>query len=74
MDMGFSMDVDCSMEMDTQIGHGLAAWTWLCSMDMDLDMHHIHEHGHAAWSWTCSMDMDMQHGSILAVWTLKLQQ
>jgi hypothetical protein len=35
-----------------------AAWTWRCSMDMDMQ----HEYGDAAWTWRCSMDMDMQRG------------
>ncbi len=50
-----------------QHGHGYAAWTYTCSMD--IDMQYRHGHGHAAWTLICSigmimpvdMDMDMQN-------------
>ncbi len=44
-----------------QHGHEHAAWTWTCSIDMDMQ----HGIGHASWTWTCSMDMDIH-----AAWTL----
>jgi hypothetical protein len=46
-----------------QHGHGQAAKSWTCSMD--LDMHR--GHGHAA--WTCIMDTVMQHGQGHNLWT-----
>jgi hypothetical protein len=51
----FSKDMDmqngtwtCSIYIDTQHGHGNAAWTWKCGMDMEMQ----HGHRHAAWTWT----------------------
>ncbi len=48
-----------------QHGNGHAAWTSICSIDMDI------QHGHGAWTSTCSIDRDMQHGhgSGHAAWT-----
>jgi hypothetical protein len=56
----------CNIDMGMQHGHGhsactvlgYAAWTWICSMDMDMQ----YVLGHAEWAWTCGMDMDMQNG------------
>ncbi len=57
-------DCDNPVDMDTQHGHGHAAWKQTRSMDMD--MQHGNRHaartwtvGHAAWTWTCSVETDM---------------
>jgi hypothetical protein len=59
--------------MDMQHGQGHAAWAWLCSMDVDMDMQHGHGHGHAAWTriWACSMDLDTQHGLDQRAWVMQ---
>jgi hypothetical protein len=44
--------------MDIQPGHGHAAWTWTCCMDMDMQPGHLH----AAWTWTCCLDIGIQPG------------
>jgi hypothetical protein len=45
---------------DIQDGHGHAAWTRTCSMDMDLQL----GYEHAAWTLTCGhgkyIDLDME--------------
>ncbi len=52
--------------MDMQLGHGNAAQTRRCSIEMDRGMQH--QHGHARFTWTCSvactrsMDMGMRLG------------
>jgi hypothetical protein len=69
--------------MDMQLGdmdmkHGHAAWTYTCSIGVDIQL----GPEHAALTWTCSTDMicgmetrifskdiDMQHGYIYAAWT-----
>jgi hypothetical protein len=50
------MSMFISIDMNMQHGHGLAAWTWKCSMATDIQ----DGHGHAAWTWICSMDMGIQ--------------
>jgi hypothetical protein len=40
--------------IDIYQGHGNAAWTWACSMDMGMQ----HGRRHLAWTEACSMDMD----------------
>ncbi len=45
-----------------------AAWTWTCSMNMD--MHNLH--GLTAWTWTCSRDTDMQHRHGHAAWPMDI--
>jgi hypothetical protein len=60
--------------MNTQHGHGHAAWIWACNTDMDLqhgqgismvlDMQH--GHGHAAWARKCSIHIKMQHWQVNA--------
>ncbi len=45
--------------------HGLAVWTWLCSMEMDKQ----YGFGHAAWTWTYSMDIGI---SISWTWTCRM--
>ncbi len=58
----YSRDMTCIMDLDTQhgLGHaagcGHAAWTWTCSINMDL--HQGQQHGP---HWSCTMDMDMPH-------------
>jgi hypothetical protein len=64
------------MEVGMQDGHGHAAWTYICSMDiyvcsMDICLQHGHlsaastgtQHvlGQAAWTWTLGMYWNMQH-------------
>jgi hypothetical protein len=47
-----------STEIIINYGHGHAAWTWTCSVDMGL------QHGQAhsmSWPWTSSVDMDTRH-------------
>jgi hypothetical protein len=39
--------------MGMQPGHGYAAWTWTCNVDIQ------HGHGHAAWNWTLNIAIDM---------------
>ncbi len=59
-------------------GHGHAAWTWTCSMDIGyvawtfrMDM--VVQHGHElAWTWTRSMDFDMQYRPGHAAWTCSM--
>jgi hypothetical protein len=50
-------------DVHMQHGHGDAAWTWICSVDMYMDMQHEHEykHGHTAWTGTCSMNMGLDN-------------
>ncbi len=70
--MECSINMKCSIDMNMQhgqcmqCGHGHAAWTWTCSMDMDwtcsMDMDTQHRFGHAAWTWTVAM-----HGFMDAV-------
>jgi hypothetical protein len=44
---------------DKVMHHGVAEWTWTCTMDMyDMDMHHGQEHS----PWTCTRDMFMPCG------------
>jgi hypothetical protein len=49
--------------MNMQHGHEHAVWTWICSMDMDMqhDMNMQHGHEHAVLTRICSMAMDKQH-------------
>jgi hypothetical protein len=61
-----------SMDMDMHHGRGYAAWnghaawTWTCSLDMDMyssmDIAMQPGHGHAAWT------NDMEHGHAHAAW------
>jgi hypothetical protein len=69
------------MNMGTQHGHGDAAWTLACSMEMGIQhgpgrismgMGMQHGYGNAAWTWTCTMEMKMLlggHRSIIVLLT-----
>jgi hypothetical protein len=56
-----------TMGMHMKHGYGHAAWTFSCSMDVqvtDISIQHdkdMHGHEHTTWTWTCSMGRDMQH-------------
>ncbi len=65
--------MDVRLDMDMQIGNGLrhaaSIWTWICSMDIDMQygyrhaawtMVMFHAHGLAPWTLTHSIDMDVQ--------------
>ncbi len=48
------------MDMDTQHGHGLAAWTWKqCGLGHAAWTWKQYGLGHAAWTWICSMGTEM---------------
>ncbi len=75
MDLDTQYGLGHSMDKDLPPGHGHAAWTWTCSMDMGIRYGHYRAEtasernmdtdrqyglGHAVWAWTCSMEMDIQ--------------
>ncbi len=56
------------MNVDMQLGHGLAAWMRTCTMDKDCSMD---MDGHTAGIRTCrlNIDKDIQHRHEHAAWT-----
>ncbi len=48
----------CCMALNMQHWQGHTAWTWKCSINMDIQHGHGQATwlGHAAWTWTCSID------------------